>query len=379
MRMLSRAWYSFWRPSLAAVRGWALAAVIANAVIITTGAAVRLSASGLGCDDWPKCTTTSLIAAHVSGQTALSTWIEFGNRLLNYPLVIIAGLAFVACWRYREDGARRRDLVRLSACLPMGVIAQAVVGGMVVLTRLNPAMVAFHYLLSSSILGAAVVLHTRTSQGPGPVRALVRPELRVLSLLLACAVAAMLAAGTVVTGTGPLAGTTVDSGGHHAAVPRFHLSLDGATQFHADIAWFISATVIALVIGLRFSAAPPRSRRYGWLMLGGVIAQAIIGYAQYFNHEPAGLVWVHVAGSVLLWICALKLYLSTRERLPAASRSAADGLAACEEAAPDPGTGAVSALAPQTAMPCQPGRTRAPRDAARWPRPARQASSRSGG
>ncbi len=349
-----RAWVtrigdSFWRPSLAAVRGWALAAVIANAVIITTGAAVRLSASGLGCDDWPKCTTTSLIAAHVSGQATLNTWIEFGNRLLNYPLVIIAGLAFIACWRYRPGGrprggssassagdrvggARRRDLVRLSAWLPLGVVAQAVVGGIVVLTKLNPALVAVHFLLSSSILAAAVVLHTRVAEGDGPVRALVRPEFRVLALLLAGAVAAMLAAGTVVTGTGPLAGTTVDAGGHHSAVPRFHLPLDGVTQFHADIAWFITATVVALVIGLRFSAAPARARRYGWLMLGGVIAQAAIGYAQYFSHEPAGLVWVHVTGSVLLWIGALKLCLSTRERLPAAPELASEEAAASEEA-----------------------------------------------
>jgi cytochrome c oxidase assembly protein subunit 15 len=334
--VLARTVGSFWRPSLASVRGWALAAVIANAVIIATGAAVRLSASGLGCDDWPQCTTTSLIAAHVSGQATLNTWIEFGNRLLNYPLVIIAGLAFIACWRYRVNGSRRRDLVRLSACLPLGVVAQAVVGGIVVLTRLNPAMVAVHYLLSSSILAAAVVLHTRAAEGCGPVRALVRPEFRVLALLLAGAVAVMLAAGTVVTGTGPLAGTTVDAGGHHSAVPRFHLPLDAVTQFHADIAWFISATVVALVIGLRFSAAPSRSRRYGWLMLGGVLAQAIIGYAQYFSHEPAGLVWVHVAGSVLLWICALKLYLSTRERLPVATQPAVAGLAASEQAAPSP-------------------------------------------
>jgi cytochrome c oxidase assembly protein subunit 15 len=321
--------------------------VIANAVIISTGAAVRLSASGLGCDDWPKCTTTSLIAAHVSGQATLNTWIEFGNRLLNYPLVIIAGLAFIACWRYRVDGSRRRDLVRLSAWLPLGVVAQAVVGGIVVLTRLNPALVALHFLLSSSILAAAVVLHTRAGEGDGPARALVRPEFRVLALLLAGAVAMMLAAGTVVTGTGPLAGTTVDAGGHHSAVPRFHLSLDAVTQFHADIAWFISATVVALVIGLRYSGAPARARRYSWLMLGGVLAQAVIGYAQYFSHEPAGLVWVHVAGSVLLWICALKLYLSTRERLPAASQPAPPVLAASEEAAPRSGTAAIATVARQ--------------------------------
>jgi len=94
------------------------------------------------------------------------------------------------------------------------------------------------------------------------------------------------------------------------------------TQLHADIAWFISATSLALAIGLRFTAAPLRSRRYGWLMVGGVALQAVIGYTQYFLHLPAGLVWVHVTGSVLLWICALNLYLSTRERPPASAAAA---------------------------------------------------------
>src|SRR5262249_7831859 len=146
-----------WRPTQASLRAWALAAVISNAVIITTGAAVRLSSSGLGCDDWPKCSTSSLIASHVSGQATLNTGIEFGNRLLNYPLVIRGGLAFIACWRSRPGagGQRRRDLVRLSAVLPLGIVAQAVVGGIVVLTKLNPAMVALHFLLSSGILACA--------------------------------------------------------------------------------------------------------------------------------------------------------------------------------------------------------------------------------
>jgi cytochrome c oxidase assembly protein subunit 15 len=319
MKLPARIWNSFWRPTVASMTGWALASVISNAVIMTTGAAVRLSSSGLGCDDWPSCTQTSVTAAHVTGQTTLNTWIEFGNRLLNYPLVIIAGLAFIACWRYRVSpgGRRRRDLAWLSAALPLGIVAQAVVGGIVVLTKLNPAMVAAHYLLSSAILAAAVVLHTRASEGPGPVRPLVRPELRVLATLLVAVTAVMLAAGTVVTGTGPLAGTIVDVHGHLTTVPRFHLPLQGVTQLHADIAWFISATSLALAIGLRLSDAPPRARRYGWLMVGGVALQAIIGYTQYFLHLPAGLVWVHVAGSVLLWILSVKLYLSTRTRLEA--------------------------------------------------------------
>jgi len=296
------------QPTESSLAGLALAAVIANAVIIATGAAVRLSSSGLGCPDWPKCTAASLVAAHSPGQTALNTAIEFGNRLLNFPLVAIAALAFIAAYRYRPGGRRRKDLVWLAAALPAGVAAQAVVGGIVVLTRLNPALVSVHFLLSSLILAAAVVFHVRCTEGAGPARPLVRADLRILTLLLAGAVAVMLAAGTVVTGTGPLAG--------NATAPRYHLPPEGVTQLHADIGWFLGAVAVALVIGLRFSDAPRRVVRYGWIVLAGLGAQGVIGYTQYFSHLPAGLVWVHVATSVLLWILVLRLCLSTRERLP---------------------------------------------------------------
>jgi threonine/homoserine efflux transporter RhtA len=306
------------RPTAASVRGFALAAVIANAVIISTGAAVRLSSSGLGCPDWPQCTKSSAVAAHAAGQTTLNTWIEFGNRLLNFPLVAIAGLTFIACVLYKPGGRRRRDLVWLSAILPVGVILQAVVGGIVVLTKLNPAAVAIHFLLSSAIiLTAAVVLHVRTSEGPGPARSLVRLDLRVLAGLLVAVTALMLAAGTVVTGTGPLAGTTIDSHGHRTTVPRFHFTLESVTQLHADIGWFIGALAVAVLIGLRFSpGVPRRALRNGWIVLTGLGIQGVIGYVQYFNHLPAGLVWVHVTSAVVLWIFVLRLYLSTRERLP---------------------------------------------------------------
>lgn len=130
------------RPSRASVRGFALASVIANAALICTGAAVRLSSWGLGCPDWPQCTKTSVVAARSPGQTSLNTAIEFGNRLLTFPLAAIAALTFAACLCYQPGGRRRRDLAWLSAALPAGVIAQAAAGGIVVLTRLNPAMVA---------------------------------------------------------------------------------------------------------------------------------------------------------------------------------------------------------------------------------------------
>jgi cytochrome c oxidase assembly protein subunit 15 len=305
------------KPTQATARGFALAAVISNAVVICTGAAVRLSSSGLGCPDWPACTESSAVASQSTGQTLLNSWIEFGNRLLNFPLVAIAGLTFILFCMYKPDGKRRKDLIWLSAILPFGVIMQAVIGGIVVLTKLNPAMVSVHFMLSSAIiLPSAVVLHVRVSEGAGPARGLVRADLRVLTALLVAATGVMLAAGTVVTGTGPLAGTTIDSHGHVTTVPRYHFNLEEVTQAHADVGWFIGAIAVAVVAGLWFSAGTPRDTRiYALIVMIGLGIQGIIGYVQYFNHLPAGLVWVHVASSVLLWIFVLRLYLSTRERV----------------------------------------------------------------
>jgi heme A synthase len=297
-------------PTMTSMRRLALAGVIANTVIMSTGAAVRLSASGLGCPDWPRCSTADVVASKNAGQTLLNTWIEFGNRLLNFPLVIIAGLIFIAAWRFRPGGpgsGRRRDLIWLGAAQPLGVVAQAVIGGIVVLTKLNPAAVSVHFLVSASVVAAAVVLHVRcTDTGPqGPPA---RRDLRVIAAALVAVTCLMLAAGTVVTGTGPLAG--------HADTPRYGLPLEGVTQLHADIGWLLTGLSVALVVGLRFSGAPRRAVRAGWIVIAAIGTQGVIGYVQYFNHLPAGLVWVHVTGSVLVWIAVLRLFLVLRERTP---------------------------------------------------------------
>src|ERR1700678_3038421 len=120
VRVLSRLTAPVLRPTVRSLHGWALAAMISNAVVIATGAAVRLSSSGLGCPDWPTCTKASAVAADSSGQTLLNPWIEFGNRLLNFPLVAIAGLTFIAfyLWHRQQKAAGRlgrKDLVRLAA------------------------------------------------------------------------------------------------------------------------------------------------------------------------------------------------------------------------------------------------------------------------
>jgi cytochrome c oxidase assembly protein subunit 15 len=299
-------------PTPVSMRRLALAGVIADTVIMSTGAAVRLSASGLGCPDWPQCSAADVVASKNAGQTLLNTWIEFGNRLLNFPLVIIAALIFIAAWRFRPDGRRRRDLVWLGAAQPLGVVAQAVIGGIVVLTKLNPAAVSVHFLVSAAVVAAAVALHMRCAalaDASGiPETTPVRRDLRVMTAALVAVTCLMLTAGTVVTGTGPLAGD--------AGVPRYPLPLEGVTQFHADIGWLLAGLSIALVLVLRLSAAPRRAVRAGWIVLAALGSQGVIGYIQYFTHLPAGLVWVHVTGSVLVWIAVLRLYFTVRERAP---------------------------------------------------------------
>jgi len=298
----------FLSPTPRSMRQIALAGVIADTVIMSTGAAVRLSSSGLGCPDWPRCSAADIVASKNAGQTLLNTWIEFSNRLLNFPLVAITVLVFIAAWRFRPQGTRRRDLVWLAAIQPAGVFAQAAIGGIVVLTKLNPTAVSVHFLVSAAIVAAAVILHVRVTEGDDPPTAVVRSDLRLLSAALVAVTGLMLAAGTVVTGTGPLAG--------NAGAPRYKLPLEGVTQLHADIGWLMAGLAVALVVGLRMSGAPRRAVRASWVMIGSLGVQGVIGYVQYFTHLPAGLVWVHVTGSVLVWIAVLRLFFAMRDRGP---------------------------------------------------------------
>jgi cytochrome c oxidase assembly protein subunit 15 len=292
------------------MRRIALAGVMASAGIILTGAAVRLSQSGLGCPDWPACTAHSIVAGGSTGSTLVHRWIEFGNRLVTGAILVIAVIVSVAGWRFRPGGddRRRPDIARLALAQPAGIIAQAVLGGIVVLTKLDPVWVSVHFLLSVSLVAVAVVLHVKVTEGTAPARPLARPELRVLAAALVGVVTVMLAAGTVVTGTGPLAGAR--------SVARYHLPLAGATQLHADIGWLLTGLVLALVTGLRFSGAPRRAMRLGWVLLGLILVQGSVGYTQYFTGLPAGLVWVHVTGAILIWITALRLPFALRDRGP---------------------------------------------------------------
>jgi heme A synthase len=296
-------------PSALAMRRIALAGVIASAAIIPTGAAVRLSQSGLGCTDWPKCTARSLGAAGLTGDPLIHRWIEFGNRLVTAAIFVIAVAVFVAAWRFRAgpDGRRRRDLVWLASAQPVGIAAQAVIGGIVVLTKLAPFWVSLHYLATIPVLAAAVALHVRCAETEQRARWLVQPLVRLVARTLLVAVSAMLVAGTLVTGTGPLAGAP--------SVPRYHfLSLTAVTQLHADIGWVLGTVAVMLVLCLQLTEAPARVVRLGWVVLALIGLEGVIGYAQYFSGLPAGLVWVHVANTALIWIAVARLNFSLRDR-----------------------------------------------------------------
>jgi heme a synthase len=315
-RVLKGAVNTVLAPSPVAMRRIALLGVIAIAGSIATGGAVRLSQSGLGCSTWPDCTSSSLVAASSHGSSLIHAWVEFGNRLFVTFVMVVSALVLVAAWRYRPDGRPLSDqpgghwpvwrhrLVWLAAVQPLGVVLQALLGGIVVLTKLNPATVSIHFLATIAILAAAVALHARFARGGLEPGVRVRPELRWLSAAVVAVVTLMIAAGTVVTGTGPLAGA--------ADTPRYQLPLEGVTQFHADIGWLLGGLMIAMIVGLRLGGAPREAVRRGWLLLGMIGLQGAIGYAQYFSGLPAGLVWVHVLGSSLVWIAALRLFYSLR-------------------------------------------------------------------
>jgi heme a synthase len=317
-------------PSPASMRRIALAGVVASAGIIMTGAGVRLSQSGLGCPDWPRCTATSIVASGATGDPLIHRWVEFGNRLVTVAIFVIAVVVWVAAWRYRPDGRRRADLVWLASAQPAGIVGQAVLGGIVVLTNLDPVWVSFHFVFSMALVAVAMALYVRCAEGRGPARLLVARELRLFAFGAVAVLGVMIVAGTVVTGTGPLAGGRLPDG---RLIPRFHLPLSGVTQFHADIGWLLAGLTIALVLGLRLTRAPRQAVRLGWVLLGLIGAQGVIGYAQYFSGLPAGLVWVHVSDATLIWVTAIRLLFALRDRGPLADDAAVTDPGAARQAA----------------------------------------------
>jgi len=280
-----------WLGSPRVLRELALASVVANVVIVVTGGAVRLTASGLGCPTWPKCTAASLTPTRAHSFHGV---IEFTNRQLTFVLGLIAFLTLLAAYRQRRE-------LTLAVVAFLGIPAQAIMGGITVLTDLNPWTVAAHFLLSMSIIAVTTVLwwRLRDAAQPGFAPAVLLARLIVLAAIT------VLALGTVVTGTGPHAG---DKGATH----RIALSPSGVAQLHADVVWVLIGLTVGLGVLLRVTGAGSAARRAAWWLLGIELAQGVIGYIQYFTHVPAGLVVLHMLGACLVWIAALRVLLTVQ-------------------------------------------------------------------
>jgi heme a synthase len=280
-----------WLGSRRVLRELALASVVANVVIVVTGGAVRLTASGLGCPTWPKCTGASLTPTRAHSFHGV---IEFTNRQLTFVLGLIAVVTLLAAYRQRRE-------LPLALIAFLGIPAQAIMGGITVLTDLNPWTVAAHFLLSMSIIAVTTLLWWRLRDAAQPGFA---PAV-VLARLIVVAAVTVLALGTVVTGTGPHAG---DKGATH----RIGLSPSGVAQLHADAVMVLIGLTIGLVLLLRVTGAGTAARRAAWWLLGVELAQGVIGYVQYFTHVPSGLVVVHMLGACLVWIAALLVLLTVQ-------------------------------------------------------------------
>ncbi|WP_404348011.1 COX15/CtaA family protein [Phycicoccus jejuensis] len=285
------------------VRRWAWASLVANTVIIVTGALVRLTGSGLGCPTWPRCTDESFVPHRELGAHGV---IEFGNRLLTYVLIAVAVLTFVAVWRWSRTS---RSLRVHAFLLAFGIPFQGVVGGITVLTQLNPWVVAIHLLLSLVLVAGSVWLLLRVTDRLGTPAA---PGLRRATLLMQALVWVVVYLGTVVTGSGPHAGD--------ADAPRNGLDPQVWSHVHAVGVYALVAVTVVLWWGSRGTAL----RGPVTTLLVVELAQGAIGFAQYWTGLPIPLVALHLLGAAVLVAAATRVLLLSRGVLvpgtPAARR-----------------------------------------------------------
>jgi cytochrome c oxidase assembly protein subunit 15 len=276
----------------------AVANLVANIAIVVTGGAVRLTASGLGCPTWPRCTERSFVP---HGELGVHGVIEFGNRTLTFVLAAIAIacwvtalVALVRTWRGRRDWSP----VVLSTVVALGVPAQAVVGGITVLTDLNPWIVSLHLLVSMAMIGVCVWLLDVLR---GPARAETTRALRSLAWLAVAVGWVVLYVGTVVTGSGPHAGDL--------ASPRNGLDPVHVSQLHADVVFLFVGLTVAMAY-----AVPRTARRPVLVLLGLQLAQSLVGFVQFFTDLPIVLVGIHLLGAALVSAAMTWVLLTVHRR-----------------------------------------------------------------
>ena len=285
--------------SPATYRKVCIASLVAVCTIVVTGASVRLSGSGLGCADWPNCNASKLIDVSTTHGT-----IEQLNRLFTGVVMIAVIAAVLGALRRRP---RRRDLTRLAIVIALGVPMQGVVGGIVVLTHLNPFANQQHFLLSMVLVALATVLVVRSGEPEGGVR---RPTVSARTSLYVRGMTTMtalaLVSGTFVTGSGPHAGDE--------KAKRFDVAISSMARVHSITVLLTIGVAAALFWRLRTHHADRAvldNALTTWMIVA--IAQAAIGYTQYFSGVPAVLVGIHVGFATFLWLSTIRLQLTTVE------------------------------------------------------------------
>lgn len=285
------------------------AAVVLLALIVMTGAIVRLTGSGLGCTDWPTCENNRIIAPD-----QFHAWMEFGNRLVTGLVAVVVVFAVLGAL-VRQP--RRRDLTWLAWGEVAGVAGQIFLGGMVVLFHLWPPLVMSHFVVSQLLVLDAVVLHHRAGRPDGARRraAVDRSTVRLGGALVGLCAVAMFT-GTIVTGAGPHSGSNGND-----LVKRLPLNISSVARVHGTIDMLFVAGALLFVLLIKRSGAPTRVFQRAELLLTVGVLQAAIGYTQYFTGVPEPLVGLHVLGATALWIAVLWLYLGLFDYVPAPAAS----------------------------------------------------------
>lgn len=298
------------RPGPRTVWAFAVAALVVNVLIVATGGLVRLTGSGLGCPTWPDCAPGSLVPTQ---QLGWHSYVEFGNRVFTDVVAVVTVAMLVVAMRARP---KRRD-VRLGAWLVfLGIPAQAVLGGITVRTHLNPWAVSLHFVLSALIVAAATWLVRRCREADGPAALVVPPLLARLGGAIALLTLAVIYLGTIVTGSGPHAGAP--------DVRRIGVDPRTVAQLHADAVMLLVGLSIALAVAVRAVGAGAAVRRATTAVVAVELAQAVVGYVQYFTHLPVGLVDLHMLGATVLVVAVTQALLATRERTLVEVTSLAD-------------------------------------------------------
>ena len=263
--------------------------VFLQSALIVTGGSVRLTGSGLGCPTWPECTPGSYVPVANQAEGQLHAWIEFGNRLLTFVLLICALAVVTFSVRVSKNAANKERVRSLAALQILGILGQGMLGGVTVLTDLHPLTVAAHFLLSILLIAGAISLRYELIGKP------VEKTTGLISFLMPIFVwltFLVLVAGTIVTGSGPHAGDE--------KAQRFGFDPQVVSWLHADLVIALIVIAVMLLLIAHQSGMSLLVRRIGIFLLVA-FSQGVIGYIQYFTGLPEALVAAHLIGSTLVW------------------------------------------------------------------------------